>query len=384
MSRILKLRLPIIFACCLLNAAPALPADIPFYAFEHKEGSRIDAASKGWHHEYEDNSDYGEIWFFMAQTKEGGVLFASLSITNLGLRTYDGACSVQFYSPDGKTYHLQKEYRRKDISGDGERLDVTIGPNRVWNSGDIYYVDVNEKDLRLSMTFQSKFPAFEFGNGRVFFYKDRSALMGIGFNAPRADVTGTLAVEGRSFNLEGYGYHDHSWTTIKIPTFVKKWYTLRLYDQGISIVLHQIYLTDEFGGGLLRLGMIGMDGRLFATRDFQYEPLKWQKEQKSAFNMPIEFKLFVNAGSYTLSGRVKEEKFLDSIDVLESVSWPVRAVIKACYADPFFLRYLANCEIKVRFDNGEKKSISALGVVETNVYSVRPKVLSAKDVPRGY
>lgn len=374
----------IIFACCLLNAPQALPAINPFYAFEDKEGSVLEAASRGWHQEYEDNEDYGEIWFFMAQTKEGGVLFASLSITNLGLRTYDGTCSVQFYSPDGETYRLHKEYRRKDISGDGERLDVTIGPNRVWNSGDIYHLDINEKDFRLSMTFESKLPAFEFGNGRVFFYEDRSAVLGIGFHAPKADVRGTLAVEGRSFNLEGYGYHDHSWTTIKIPTFAKEWYTLRLYDQGISIVLHQIYLTDEFGGGLLRFGMIGNNGRLLATRDFHYEPLKWREEEKSAFNMPIEFEVFVNAGVYTLSGRVREEKFLDSIDVLKSVSWPVRAAIKAFYTDPFLLRYLANCEIEVRLDNGEKKSISALGVVEANVYYSRPKVLPFDDIQEGH
>ena len=319
----------------------------------------------------------------MAQTKDGGVLFASFSITNLGLRTYDGTCSVQFYSPDGKAYRLHKEYRRKDISGDRKRLDLTIGPNRVWNSGDTYYVEVNEKDLKISMALESRLPPFKFGNGRVFFYGDRSAELGFGLHAPRADVRGTLNVDGRGFNLEGWGSHDHSWSTIKIPTFAKEWDTLRLYDQGLLIVLHQIYLTDEFGAGVLRFGLIENDGRLSATRDFQYMPLRSPEEPKSAFNMPVEFKLSVNAGAYTLSGSVKEEKFLDSIDVLETVSWPVRAAIKACYADPFLLRYLARCEIEVRTDNGQRKRISALGVVETNVYCLRPKASPVSDVQAG-
>jgi hypothetical protein len=352
---------------------PALTAQNSFYPFEDTKGSVLDPASKGWHQEYEGNGDYGEIWFFVAQTKEGGVLFASLAITNLGLRTYDGSCTVNFYAPDGEKYQMHSEYRRRDISGTEGKMDVTVGPNRVWAEGDSYHLTLNEKNLKLSMTFEGKLPAFQFGNGRVFFYEDRSAEWSVGFHAPRATVRGDLSVDGRNFNLEGYGYHDHSWSTIKLPTFVDKWYTLRLYDQRVSIILHQIYLTDQFGGGMLRLGMVGENGRLQATSDFRYEPLKWREDGKSRFEMPTEFEVFINAGGYTITGKVKEWEFLDSIDVLEVVSWPVRSAIKAFYTSPFFLRYLANCEIDMINKNGERHHISTLGLVETNVYHSTPE-----------
>jgi hypothetical protein len=297
-------------------------------------------------------------------------LFASLSITNLGLRTYDGSAVIHFYATDGKKYQLHREYRRKDISGAKDKLDVTIGPNRVWAAGDTYHVTFSEEHLKLSMTFEGNLPAFQFGNGRVFFYEDRSAEWGIGFHAPRATVRGTLTTQDRSFDLEGYGYHDHSWSTIRTPSFVKKWYTLRLYAQNVSIILHQIYLTDKFGGGLLRLGMMGDNGDLVAIRDFRYEPVKWRKDRKSGFKMPTEFEISINEGGYSLWGRVKEGQFLDSIDILENVSWPVRMAIKALYARPFLLRYLANCEIDMVDKNGDLHHISAPGLVETNVYHV--------------
>jgi predicted secreted hydrolase len=157
-------------------------------------------------------------------------------------------------------YRLSKEYRRKDISGDREKLDLSIGPNRVRHLGNVYQLDINEKELKLSLTLRGDLPGFQFGNGQVFFYENRSAVWGIGFNAPRAAVSGRLTVAGRSFKLAGYGYHDHSWSTIKVPTFAKQWYTLRLYAQDISIILHQIYLTEKFGGGLLFLGIFGNNG----------------------------------------------------------------------------------------------------------------------------
>ena len=103
--------------------------------------------------------------------------------------------------------------------------------------------------------------------------------------------------------------------------------------------------------------------------------MKWREDGKSGYEIPIEFKVFIKAGGYTLSGTVKEEQFLDSIDILEKLSWPVRTAIKALYTKPFLLRYLANCEIAVMEKNGEPHHISALGLVETNVYRSEPKPL---------
>ena len=364
----MKRTLLVILACFLLNISQAMPAEEPLYPFEDTKGSVIYPVSKGWHREYEDNGDYGETWFFLTQTNEGGVLFASFTITNIGLRTYDATCIVNFYASGGKKYQLQKNYRRKDITGARDKLDVIIGPNRIWAEEKAYHMTVNEPELKLSMTFEEELPSFQFGNGRVYFYEDRSAEWGIGFHAPRASVRGTLTVKDKNFIIEGSGYHDHSWSTIKVPTFAKKWYTLRLFDQDASLILHQIYLTEEFGGGLLRLGLIGDNGQLRGTRDFRYEPVKWREDKKSGFKMPTEFEIFIKKDGYTLSGKVKEAQFLDSIDILEKIPWAIRILVKAFYKRPFHLRYLADCQIEMIDKTGERRHISALGLVETNVY----------------
>src|SRR5688572_21231084 len=85
---------------CLPAAAHA--AAEPVYAFEPGAAARLtEGAELGWHKQFEDDGDYGETWFFMVHTDEGGVLFASVSITNLGMRTFDGVYELRYYAADG-------------------------------------------------------------------------------------------------------------------------------------------------------------------------------------------------------------------------------------------------------------------------------------------
>jgi hypothetical protein len=340
----------------------------PFYAFESGKDPISDPNGKGWHREYEDNDNYAESWFFMVQTKQSGVLFVTLSVTNIGLRTFDGACDVRFYTSNGDRHVTCTQYRRKDISGARDRLDLTIGPNHLVNAGRTCRLKINEKNLQLDMTLKGVLPEFQFGNGRVSVYEDRSAEWNIHFDAPRAVVKGALTADGRTYNLAGKGYYDHTWSTIKFPTLVEKWYALRIYDRRFSIILHQLHLTDAFGGNKICAGIIGDGARLIPVRSFLFRPLRSRKDETSGFQRPIAFEVSIKTGGYWINGTIKEERFLDSIDVLGQLSWPTRTLIKTFYTKPYLIRYLADCDINLTDRDGVQHHISGLGVVGTNFY----------------
>ncbi|MGD1969846.1 MAG: hypothetical protein PVJ88_08730 [Desulfobacterales bacterium] len=339
----------------------------PYFAFE-KTRDGFDPTSKGWHREYVKNNSYAETWFFIVQTRQGGLLFVTLSVTNLGMRTFDGACDVRFFTASGDRYDTYAQYRRKDISGARNTLDLTIGPNHLTSRNRIYHLTINEKDLQLDMTLKGVLPEYQFGNGRVFFYKDRSAEWNIRFDAPRAIAKGVLTVDGKTLSLDGDGYHDHIWSTIKLPTFAAKWYSLRFYDERFSIILHQIHLTDTFGGGQICAGIIGDKDKLIPVRRFLYQPLKWRKEKTSGLQIPQELLVSIKTDDYTINGTIKEARFLDSIDVLGQLSWPVRTAIKAFYTKPYMIRYQARCDIHLTDRDGFQHNLSGLGVVGTNYY----------------
>ncbi|MFW6369089.1 MAG: hypothetical protein ACOC0J_00725, partial [Myxococcota bacterium] len=167
----------------------------------------------------------------------------------------------------------------------------------------------------------------------------------------------------------GNGYHDHGWSTIKMPTFVKRWYTVRLFHDNYTIIAHRIHLQDRFGGGTIDMGILAHDGKIVGTsRNLRYRPTSWREDSNSGYRVPAVTELGMQTGGYRVSGRFSESRFVDSIDVLGQVSWPVRAVIRAFYTKPFMLRFMSDYELEITSRDGETEQITGQAIMEANYY----------------
>jgi len=352
----------------ILSIGNAVAAE-PFTSFEGKGTIKIPETFQAWHSQFEKNKDYGESWFFMVQTDEGGVLFALATITNLGLRTFDGIVDAQFYTPDGQAHALHSEYKRKDIDSSTEKMDVKIGKTHTWGSGKNYHFVSNEKQMQIKLDVKNAMASYMFGDGKVHFFEDRSSEWSMGVNSTRGSASGKVTINGKTYSLKGNAYHDHGWATIKMPEAFSKWFSLRIYDKDYTIVLHKQTLTKKFGGKKHTFGYFGTDKKLIGSmRRFAFKETAVKKDSKSKYKVPRKFKVSFKSGGYTIKGTVEESKFLESIDVLGQVSWPVRIIIKAFYSKPFMHRYLAQYELDVTDKEGKIEHISGLGVVEANFF----------------
>lgn len=350
----------------LLGSGPAQAAE-PIYPFEKTGEQRLTPDFQAWHPEFEENDDYGESWFYVVQTDEGGLLCVLLSVTNLGLHTFDGSVDVDFYAPDGSVHKAHHEVRREAISGSGDRMDVTIGGSRTWGGGSSYHVTIQESDVQLRLDFANVLPPYQFGNGRVVMREDRSAEWTTGWNIPRARSSGSVTMDGRTWDLAGDGYGDHGWATIKLPDYIRKWYTLRVFDDAYTLVLHHQYLTDTFGRGNVKFGLVGEgEGIVGASRHFLYTPTAWRTVEGGK-RIPTAFDVTVRTGGYEITGTVTESRFLEAIDVLGRLSWPIRTAIKTFYTDVWIIRYMGHYELDVTH-GGETRHISGEAYVEANLY----------------
>ncbi len=349
----------------LILALPAVAAE-PISMFEPDGTRGVDAEWQRWHPEYEDVGDYGESWFYVARTEDGGALFTMMSITNLGLATFSGSVDVQYYAADGRKWNLHHEYSRDDITASPDRMDITVGPFRTWGGGDAYHVTLSESDVTLELHLANELPSYKFGSGKVLFYDDQSAEYTLGISAPRARTSGRVSFGGQSFDLAGHGYHDHGWATIKMPSFIKKWYALRMFDEEYTLVLHRQFLQPKFGGGENRFGLLGKDGRIVgAARGFVLSPTAHRDE--AGFQLPTQLQVKYEAGGYLVEGTVTELRYQETIDVLGRISFPVRMAIKAFYTNPYFLRYMGQCELDITKD-GVTDHVSHECLVEIDYY----------------
>ncbi len=353
----------------LLILLPATaPAAEPFHAFEPGGEPGTSPRFQAWHPEFEDSGSYGESWFFLVRTDEGGVLFALLSITNLGLRTFDGTYELDYYAPDGSKLNVHREFTRDQVTASAEKMDVTIASARAWGGGNRYHLTMEDVDARLKLDITNLLQPYKFGDGSIAFYEDRRETWTLGIHTPCGRSSGTLVAGERTYNLDGFAYHDHAWANIKVPTFVAKWYTLRVLEQDLAIVLHQQVLTDTFGGATVRFGLVGMDGKIVASsRHFSLQPTAW-RDVASGFKIPSAYRLLINANGCKIEGTIRETRFDAAIDVLGQVSWPIRMAIKAFYTNPYFHRYRGQYELDVTDRRGTVRHVSGTAVLEANYF----------------
>jgi len=350
---------------CLIVSFAALAAE-PISLFEPDGTSGVSADFQRWHSEFEDNGNYGESWFYVARTNDGGTLFTMLSITNLGLSTFMASLDLQYYAPDGRKWNLHHEYDRDEITAASDRMDITVGPARTWGGGNAYHVTIDESDVKLDFHLANELPSYKFGGGKVLFYADQSAEYTLGISAPRAASSGTVSFGGESFDLAGKGYHDHGWSTIKMPSFIKEWYAVRLFADDYSLVLHRQFLQPKFGGGENKFGLLGHNGKIVGTtRNFRLNGTKFREE--AGHQLPTEIAVLVNTNGYKVEGTITELRYQESIDVLGRISFPIRMAIKAFYTNPYFLRYMGQCELDVTKD-GVTEHVSHECLVEIDYY----------------
>lgn len=338
----------------------------PYVAFE-RTGEALTADFQAWHPEFEENGNYGESWFFIVQADDGGLLYALVSVTNLGLRTFDGSVDVQYHAPDGRSWNVHQEVTRSQIQGSGDRMDLTVGGARVWGGGRAYHLSVDHPEAKVRLDLQNVLPPYMFGNGRIVFHEARDAEYTLGINAPRARASGSVTAGGQTFSLAGHAYHDHGWATIKLPDFISKWYSLRLFDPKYTLVLHRQFLTEDYGGGDIRFGLLGVDDRVVAgSRNFTFTARNTRKHS-TGFAVPTVLDVAMNAGGWQVKGTLTETRFVEAIDVLGRISLPVRLAIKAFYTNPYLLRYLVRYDLDVTHD-GQTEHISGEAVMEADYY----------------
>ena len=246
-------------------------------------------------------------------------------------------------------------------------MDLTIGNGRVWGGGSAYHFTVDEPDCKLQLDLSNALPSWKMGDGKVSFYADKSAEWTLGLNAPRAKASGSLTMDGQTWSLAGSAYHDHGWATIKVPTFARKWFTLRIYDPTLTLILHHIYLTDKFGKENVKMGLVGIDGRIAgSSRNFIFQPTAW-RTHTSGRQVPTSINVTVNTSGYAITGTVTESRFLEGVDVLGRLSWPIRTAIKTFYTNVWFFRFMGHYELEITKD-GQTTHVSGEGLVESNYY----------------
>lgn len=295
----------------------------------------------------EKESNYGENWLFCIQQEDGTHFYATLTVTNVGFHTYDCYVNLAFAPAGGPLTKIHKEYRRDKLKASTTVYNVRIGKNRVWGTPPDYHLKIREDNFKADLDFHSELPAYREGSGKVLVGKNKKEC-GYGINAPRARASGSITIGGKSYTINGHGYHDHEWQTIKATEFSRGGLYLLLWHDDLTLILQDTYLKDAYGGGKLQLGLVGKGGKILAEASrYTMDITKTRKDNLSGYEWPETIEIDFSSGGVRVTGTVQATSVIQNMDMLAELSWPIRFFIRTFVSNPWLQRTWATYDLKV-------------------------------------
>jgi predicted secreted hydrolase len=310
---------------------------------------------------------YFEWWYFDMSFGEGEALSLTFHLTDvIKPASASGSISISVFAEGRRTWHRFVPYQRTTIRASSSICDAQIGPNRCWQEGNSYRIQVNEPNLQLDLCFDTVIGGWRPGNG-MFRFGDGEGYFAWLVAQPKARAHGTLLINGVTRSIDGWGYHDHNWGTVPLLDSVSKWSWGRAYLGDLTLVYADIWLTRRYGGSRV-MPFALFDGHTGVISSFlqQNEPHNPQNDfmrTPERVDLPEGWRLAWQQAESRLELNLHTRHVLEKSDLLAGPSWR-RAIIERLIAHPYYMRCYTSAEGTWQRDDGAHIALQGHAICE--------------------
>lgn len=179
---------------------------------------------------YSPERDFFEWWYFDAAFDDGHRLVAILHSSLYNAVDHKPTVDVRVTPPDGPSTVAIGRYARADYAAAADRCDVRIaGCHALAEEPGCYQLRLRQGQVAADLVYRSRLPGWRPGSGYLLFDEASGHFFKWVVPLPRAEVTGTLRVAGRTAAVQGVGYHDHNWGNLVLADAFSGWYWGRFF-----------------------------------------------------------------------------------------------------------------------------------------------------------
>jgi len=214
--------------------------------------------------------NYTEWWYFNVYDSANHVQALFSYLINNPLNLSGGLLPIGFsemaavaYTPNGIVNEMDP-YLTLSFSAQYGQADVSIGNNAITVLGpSTYRISGTTWDGRIAwdLLYEREAPSWYAGN-RVGVAAEPWQLMSWLIYMPRASVSGRLTVDGRTYDVNASGYHDHNWGEWNLNGVPWNW--AQYSEPGLTFDLGDF--PDKPGG----VASVDLNGQRFVFNSGQY------------------------------------------------------------------------------------------------------------------
>lgn len=295
----------------------------------------------------DDSAGVNEVWYFDATMDDGTKLivgFRPKTLEDMGVNRSSPNINIMITTPDGATYDDMWVYSSSEATMAKEQCNVRFGPHSAIGDLNKYDVKVNPVNgVGAELHYECLVKPFRAGGTAYVALGDNDEFYYTDMSIPKSRVTGTVTAGGRTYEVQGLGYHDHQWMNIHAFRAWHHWLWGRLYAGEYTVVIYDFVATEEFG--FKRVPILGiMDG----TGNVIFDNTKPVKCDIELYMQKETQKPHPKICKYTFEDGGKKVQFniewIDEIEVRDiygTAPEQQRAAFDQMGIQPTYLRYYA-------------------------------------------
>ena len=295
-----------------------------------------------------------EWWYFdaiMDDDTKVVVHFNTKELQNIKDKAAHPSVNIKITTPEGKTYNEKVEVLPEEASFSKEGCNVQIGKDSFVGNLQEYFIKVHPingvgaelKLTSLSKPWRPETGYFVFGDKEEQYFTWLCVV-------PKGKVRGALTIDGKTYDVQGSGYHDHQWSNISPLKAWNTWLWARLNLKDYSMLVFDFITTEEYGFKRFPIAFIqDKNGDLVFenTEDVQYEVFDEYLQEGTNKYYPKHSKYtFMNMNKKVeCTLKVKDE--LEIKDPYSSAPLLKKVIMKLLGLRPSYARYFAQGDVVI-------------------------------------
>jgi hypothetical protein len=220
--------------------------------------------------------------------------------------------------------------------------------------------------IGFDLSFVPEAPGVVLGGGKTAFDAEAKEFYELRILSPRAKVSGTLTVDGKTAPAEGLGYGDHAWQNYPPHKMADRLFSLRSFGAEDAMSL----LVFVAPGGTLIPSLVVAKGKeiVLATHKIELAQSDFVDDDEiKAYKVPTKLALKGAAGGPDLRGQVSFGKRVQRQDAVKDFNFFQRTLIKMFVAKPILYRYDADFAIEWKGADGAVAASRGNGIAEAMI-----------------
>mgnify|MGYP000538829854 CR=1 FL=1 len=333
--------------------------------------SPLDASS--YQYSASESTGYGESFYFNSYDDHGNVITALISITNYNpFNKGMGSFDINWIE-NNKVRTVHEEFDANEIhqnTKNGTQFGKYSYINVQELSSEIYYrgQDTKGNDVEIRIDIQNTENGIQSGDSYLYLNNKKEDFWGLKMIAPQAEVTASLKSKENTKTLTLRGYLDHGNATAKVPDFSDHWYRLIYLSEDWTINLHEITPEMRYGKRKPQMLYLAKNHQPIGMyADWEYQDAGFEDHEDSPHDPPTQWTLKLERKNIKVSGTVKRRNEVLAIDMLSSVNWFTRVLVKALYSNAWQHYFLVDVDLIIEY-KGSQEQVKGVGIATAEYY----------------